>query len=84
MVRGELLFIDLTEDRRLMINGLGLPAKQARRQASDFDGEGKLGAGHQTHRHAEVVGIGKAAGSGTFRESPRDSTHPHAVIQNAS
>jgi branched-chain amino acid transport system substrate-binding protein len=33
MMRGELLFVHLTEDRCLMIDSLGLPAKQAGRQA---------------------------------------------------
>src|SRR6516225_9231338 len=66
MMRGELLFVHLTEDRCLMIDSLGLPAKkQAGRQTSDFAGEGKFGAGHQTHGCADVVDVGEAARSGT-------------------
>jgi hypothetical protein len=43
MMCGRLLFIDLTEDRRLMIDGIALPAK-ARWQASRCAGEGEFGA----------------------------------------
>jgi hypothetical protein len=48
-----------------MIDSLGLPAKQAGRQTSDFAGEGKFGPGHQTNGCAEVVDVGEAARSGT-------------------
>ena len=75
MMRGRLLFIDLPEDRRLVIDGLGPPAEETGRQATDFAVEGKLGAGRQTHRRAVVVSIGKAAGSGP--EITRDKLIAH-------
>ena len=65
VMRGQLVLVDLAENRRLMVDRLCLPAKQARRQASDLAGEGQFGARHQTYRHAEIVGVGEAARSGT-------------------
>src|ERR1700722_12207773 len=65
MMRGQLFLVDLAEDRRLMIDSLGLPAKQARWQTGDFACECEFGARHQTHRHAEIVDVGKTARSGT-------------------
>ena len=84
MMGGQLLFVYLTENRRLMIDGLGLAAKQARRQAGNFAGEGEFGAGHQTHRGAEVVDIGEAASSGTEIPGHKLVAHfrgprPHAL-----
>ena len=58
-----------------MVDFLGLPIKQAGWQASNFAGEGELGAWHQAYCHAEVVDIGEAARSGTKITCHKFITH---------
>ena len=84
VMRGQLLFVDLAEDRSLMVDGLGLPAEQAGRQASNLTGECQFGAWQQTHRHTEIVGGGEATRTGaeiTRHQLVADfrGSRPHAL-----
>src|ERR1039457_4994942 len=69
-MRGQLLLVDLAKDGGVMVDGLGLPAEEPGRQASDFARECQLRAWQQTHRHADIVGSGKAT-----RSSPEITRH---------
>src|SRR5690348_10767928 len=60
-MRGQLVLVDLTEDRGLVIDRLGLPAQQAGRQAGHVAGEGQLGSGPDTDGQSGIVGGGEPA-----------------------
>src|ERR1700730_7381852 len=58
-----LVLVDLAEDGGLVVDGLGLPAEQADRQARHVAGEGQLRSRQHTHCQAAVVGCGEPARS---------------------
>src|SRR5690348_232086 len=60
-MRGQLVLVDLTEDRGLVIDRLGLPSQKAGRQAGNFAGEGQLGPGPHADGQTGIVGGGEPA-----------------------
>jgi len=46
VVRGDLIFVDLAEDSRVVVDDLFAPGKQTRGQACDVAGEGQFRSGH--------------------------------------
>src|SRR5579864_5824842 len=60
---GQLILVDLTEDRGLVVDRLGLPPQKTGRQAGNFAGEGQLGSGPDANGQTGIVGGGEPARS---------------------